>query len=649
MRPLTSFFDASPLLNLLGVSSALFAFGITQVLFGGWWYPIFYLPGLILLALALVLFSLNALLHPYNYSKGLYLGGLVCVLTYLIVCVYLFYSNSNALDVFMGYQNNLLLIGATLAYFFARAALKCKAGGSILIFLVLSPVLLQFVLVSYQYAASAQLHPMRSLALWFNFLEPSVLVGTFGTRGTYSAVLVTAMLYSLSYSLWGKSSPALKSLLFIFAAFCAFLLIASLSRAGYLALFGGLSSFVVLSFYLILKYSVLNRFVLSSAFTIFFLTSLALAYFLYDRSILVQIRVSGLFDDPYRVQLWAALFPKVYTLNPLWGVGAGSFDSLSLRYGPASYSSRHLYAHNDWLQILFEYGAVGMGLFSLMVLTHLLVGLISIFKMAKDLYCMSVIPQHPKLALAIGAFSGSVALTTHAFFDYPLQVMSSLFLCALSLGILSALPSPVLSPLLTPSSFHKLKNILPSVAILFSVWVISYCVPLLKPEYKSLLAENELCAGNYRQAWEQLQEGVDAIPSYREHPRLQLLEAEIACRLGNQASDPQERMFWYERSTQAWLKVLMLRPHFAYAYREAALTLDWMGKHQDALPLHLRGMALDPQSGLGYEYFGLHYWLRKQYPEAIRLLEYGSMLPGSRLSKQYLPLVISDFHKSAGQ
>ena len=68
-----------------------------------------------------------------------------------------------------------------------------------------------------------------------------------------------------------------------------------------------------------------------------------------DCKTLIQIKDMFKRGDSYRIMLWSKSF-NAFSLNPITGAGLGNY-----RF------ARHIYSHNEVLQLIVETGTVGLG------------------------------------------------------------------------------------------------------------------------------------------------------------------------------------------------------------------------------------------------------------------------------------------------
>lgn len=114
-----------------------------------------------------------------------------------------------------------------------------------------------------------------------------------------------------------------------------------------------------------------------------------------------------------RVPLWLRSLPIVRDF-PVWGTGYGTFDYIEPMYRPDVASPegllvfRYYHAHNDYLEILIEGGAIGLGL--------VVIALIAVYR--RGFRALSENRGSRRTGLALGALFAFTALALHSFGDF---------------------------------------------------------------------------------------------------------------------------------------------------------------------------------------------------------------------------------------
>lgn len=119
-------------------------------------------------------------------------------------------------------------------------------------------------------------------------------------------------------------------------------------------------------------------------------------------------------DDPTsgRAQFWRGA-AEVVKAHPVLGAGLGAFGVAYTRHDPLHGEIRLEQAHNDYLQILADAGAVGGVLALLFVAALARMGLQRLSS-----------PDKFRRGTAAGALAGCGAVLVHSFFDFPLHITS---------------------------------------------------------------------------------------------------------------------------------------------------------------------------------------------------------------------------------
>lgn len=140
--------------------------------------------------------------------------------------------------------------------------------------------------------------------------------------------------------------------------------------------------------------------------------------------------------DP-RSEIWNAALIQWKT-QPLFGVGSRMFydGCIEFRTPETPQIGEALFVHNDWLQLLTEYGIVGFCLVLLVVAAHFWHGVQYLRWFVTERYLKVGYMNGTLLSTSVGAFVGLVAIGIHAVVEFPLHVPSLALLTAVFLGFL---------------------------------------------------------------------------------------------------------------------------------------------------------------------------------------------------------------------
>lgn len=620
------------LLNWLSAILLAGGLAVSQILLGGWWYPALAAPGYLLVGAAAIMAGLlfwRGQGAPAAWSSGIT----------LLFAAYLLWRQSASPDAYAARDDMWLLLGALSVYLTAAWQLRGDGVRWFVMGTLCLLILVQTGLAVAQFAAEAPFHPLPDLGPQLRLprgdevmANQGYVSGTLAGRGTLSAVLQASTFLALGLLVWGREGVAVKLLLLwvTVAGFAGLTL--CLSRSAYLGVGAGLATFALVSFFVLNRGALAHRFWLAFGALAVLAVSLAAAFSVGLESIAVRLRFDAMGLDAYRESLWFIVAPPMLALDPWFGVGANMFDQLSLRYRANSLAILPVHAHNDWLQLLIEYGRVGFVLGVLFFVLHLASGWRSALRLARETPPAGLLPRSTELGLVTGGLAVLVAQGMHSVFDYRLHVQASALLVALAAGWIAAARCGFGGNSATGRTPWWLRTVglSPLVAGGALVWMVS----------RDWSAEqNVLAAMQARQrgdAAETLRLAAAGLEHAPRHPRLLMAAGEAAITLGNSVEPGSERLDWYARAADCFRAAVRERPLFAPALREWAVTSDWCDRFTAALPLHLRAIGRDPDHARGYEYLGLHFWRQGRREEAIRLLRLAQRLPGSALAGEFL-------------
>lgn len=135
-----------------------------------------------------------------------------------------------------------------------------------------------------------------------------------------------------------------------------------------------------------------------------------------------------------RVDMWKSTLRMVLA-HPWTGVGAGAFEAEAPRFQPLHEDEEiDAYAHNEYLQLLSEYGLLlGGGLLALL-------GAYALYTAQR--FAAPPATAHSRIALVATAFSGLVALGLVSAVGFPLHLASGSVLLAVLLSALTCSDPP---------------------------------------------------------------------------------------------------------------------------------------------------------------------------------------------------------------
>jgi hypothetical protein len=605
---------------------------VSQILLGGWWYPALAGPGYWLVGAAAVVAGL--LFWQVRGAPAAWCAGGT-----LLFAAYLLWRQSVSPDAYAARDDTWLVLGALSVYLTAAWQLRGDGVRWLVLGTLFVLVVGQTALGVAQFAAEVPFHP---LAEWGPQLglprgdeampNRGFVSGTLASRGTLSAVLQASTFLALGMLVWGREGVAVKLLLLWVTAAGFAGLTLCLSRAAYLGMGAGLGTFALVSFFVLNRGAVAHRFWLAAGALTVLAAALVVAFPVGLESIAVRLRFDALGLDAYRESLWFTVVPPMLSLDPWFGTGANMFDQLSLRYRGNSLAGLPVHAHNDWLQLLIEYGRAGFILGCIFFVVHIASAWRTALRLARTLPPEGLLPRSTELGLVTGALAVLVAQGVHSIFDYRLHVQASALLVALAAGWIAAARTGLGGSAefgLAPWWLKPL-GLLPVLAGGALLWSVGRDWPA---EQKALEAMQARERGEAAEMLRLAEEGCEMAPR---NPRLLMAAGEAALVMGNNTEPGDERLEWYGRSADYFRAAVSERPLFAPALRELAITSDWFGQPAAARPLHLRAIARDPDHAKGYEYLALHFWKQGRTEEARRLFRLAQRLPGSTLAREFL-------------
>jgi len=326
----------------------------------------------------------------------------------------------------------LRLGGMFLLYLVFAAAVTGSRERLFFLALLLLSAFFQTAAELYQFYCDRSWVPLSCIMSQLKNYYPTT-VGTYANKNHLAWLLGDATLFALALGCWGRLRWTTRGVVLYCAAFCSLGVFLSMSRGGVVALVVGTIVLVLISFFLFVSSG--NRAVLLGGFVgalVLSLLGVAVGGVI-SGSLPFRNRMQGLWMDVYREDLWRAAIHDL-GLAPFFGMGAGSFQWSARLMMP----HESLLAHNDFAQLLSEYGLIGLLLTILFLVIHLRSGGRSLYRDHRTASesASNYILWSNKSAIVMGAISVAVAEITHSFLDFNMHLGANALLAGVCFGLL---------------------------------------------------------------------------------------------------------------------------------------------------------------------------------------------------------------------
>jgi O-antigen ligase len=332
-----------------------------------------------------------------------------------------------------------------------------------------------------------------------------------------------------------------------------------------------------------------------------------------------------------RLDIWTAA-EQMWRDHFWWGVGPAHYNYRFREYRPESVQMSPDRAHNDYLNLLADWGAAG-GIIVLAGMVTFGAGLRKTWKYVRPSENDFGRGMSNRFAFSLGASAGLFALAVHSVVDFNLHIPANAILGVTLLALLS-------SNLRFVTERHWMSARLPvkMLATLVLVAGVAYlgCQGWRRGQEAVWLARAEQSpvyspaqAANLKKAFDAELMNFETAYNIGEAYRVQSFDG------GQNYEDlAKTAMQWYARG-------MKLNPHDGYNYLRYGMCLDWLEKHDEAGPYFNRADALDPNSYYTAANIGWHYVQAGNYAAARPWLERSLRLEwhGNTIARFYLDTV----------
>jgi len=440
--------------------------------------------------------------------------------------------------------------------------------------------------------------------------------GFYGYPNHFAGFLEMVFLMGLSVAVWSRCRAWIKLLVGYICGMCLLGMLATGSRGGYISITIGLLVFVLLSLVLIGKLGsgrVLG--LLLAGIVLVGVVGWGVRQVV-SKSWLIQSRAGEtLTVDVTRMHLWQAA-GKQFRLNPVVGTGSGTYLYYGRQFRSPAIHTDPVHVHNDYLELLAEYGILGIVAAAMFLETHLRQGWNSFTRRISQRTSQEL--NSNSLALTIGALSAAVSCLVHSLLDFNLHIPANVLVAAVIFGLLA---SPGEGPEVAGSEEDPgwpafLRLLLPVLGILIAIRVL----PTAPAEYyaeqtRTILSDwhRSVSAKPDIEIEALARRGLEWDPR---NPELHFAIGEANSAQGDLATDPALQEAFDKRALEGYREAVALAPGDVRFILALGRTLDNLRRFSDSDPIFARALVLDPNGGSTHASMGIHWIEEGKFTEA---------------------------------
>jgi O-antigen ligase len=351
---------------------------------------------------------------------------------------------------------------------------------------------------------------------------------------------------------------------------------------------------------------------------------------------------TGVVDNSSRLWMWGAAV-RMWQDHFWWGVGPAHYDYRFRQYRPENLQMRPDRAHNDYLNLLADWGVVGAAI----VITGMAVFIFGLAKTwphvrreEKDFGH----GQSNRFAFFLGAVGALAALAVHSLMDFnlhiPANALVGVTLLALAASNLRFATERHWFRAGSPAKLGLMVGLL-AVAVYFVAqdwrlgqetrWLArAERLPVFSPERAAALEKAFAC------------EPKNSATAYDigECYRMQSLDGG-----GNDVALAQQALTWYAAAAKS-------DPFDGYSFLRTGMCLDWLGRHTEAEIFYNQAEALDPNGYYMLANIGWHFVQTGDYAAARQYFLRSLQLSGENndIARNYLRICEDKLaEKASGQ
>jgi len=488
---------------------------------------------------------------------------------------------------------------------------------------------------------AAQYFTHRSLTSFHLLLIPDVsprVSGFYGYPNHLAVFLEISLMLAVSMAFWGRW-PAWAKLLWGYAALvCLAGIIATGSRGGYIACTVGLLVFGLLSLVLVGKLAP-GRVIGVLLVGLLLIAGVAWGFraMVSKNSQLNWRATNTLTIDATRMRLWQAAW-KQFRLQPAFGTGSGTYLYYGRQFRSPAVQTDPVHAHNDYFELLAEYGIAGIIAAVIFLETHLRMGWTIFRRRISGREGHSGLASN-SLALNVAALSAAAACLVYCLLDFSLHMGANVLLVAFVFALLA---SPSAGPEGLPAEERErgfpaiLRLVLPALGLCMVLRVLpSAGADFYAERCRIVMSDWHFTASP--EVARQLQDFAERGLKYdSRNPELYYALGAAFISQADLATSPADKDRFEDRAITAFGNAMDLAPRDVNYLLDKAGELDEVKRFAESDPLYRRALELDPKSGRVLNAVAGHLEVEGKFPEAIEKYREAMRLGGDMIAQSGL-------------
>ena len=415
-----------------------------------------------------------------------------------------------------------------------------------------------------------------------------------------AGLLEVIAVFAVSITCWSRIAVWGKLLIGYAAGVCYVGAILTGSRGGYISIAASLLVFAILSLIVLRGAGGSLVWKITGAGVLVALLAGALLFFSIQKSTLLTERAGNIADtENVRLDLWAAAIEQ-WKLAPLLGTGAATYRYYGRQFRAEQMQVDPLETHNDYLQLLCEYGLAGVAGFLVFIGCHARAAWRDFRRLGPKRVAVAPRLLSNNLALQLGAIASVAAYVAHSVFDFNLHIPANALLLAFVFGIIA---NPGVrrgaEPDRPKTGFVAVRVAVAGLGLL----MLMQSVRLLPGEYYAERARTSLRDEKLGTA---ITYALEGLSWERGNPDLYAYLGRARLGFGYDMRDPAAQASFYEAAIDAFGSARALAPQEQSFALTQGLLFDLLGRYAEGEAALNVALALDPKSEAVRQYYEAH-------------------------------------------